>query len=195
MALLVGKKAPFFKSIAVFSGEFEEISLDDYRGQYVILFFYPLDFTFVCPTELHAFQERLADFNQLGTTVLACSIDSQFSHKAWLDTPREKGGIRGIEYGLIADLGGKIAEDYGVLHEEDRVAYRGLFLIDQEGIIRHQSVNDLPLGRNIGETLRILEALQHVELHGEVCPANWTKAGDGIKTTLESVGEYLQKNA
>eukprot|EP01099_Mayorella_cantabrigiensis_P004485 TRINITY_DN3379_c0_g1_i2.p1 TRINITY_DN3379_c0_g1~~TRINITY_DN3379_c0_g1_i2.p1 ORF type:complete len:119 (-),score=1.35 TRINITY_DN3379_c0_g1_i2:21-377(-) len=112
MALLVGKMAPFFKSVAVFAGEFKDVSLDDYRGQYLVLFFYPLDFTFVCPTELHAFQERLADFNRLGATVLACSVDSQFSHKAWLETPREKGGIKGIEYGLIADVGGKIARDY-----------------------------------------------------------------------------------
>ena len=192
MTLLVGKIAPFFKSIAVFSGEFKNISLDDYKGRYLILFFYPLNFTFVCPTELHAFQERLADFNQLGATLLGCSIDSQFSHKAWLDIPREKGGIKGIEYGLVADVGGKIATDYGVLHEGDRVAYRGLFLIDQQGIIRHQSIYDLPLGRNIGETLRTLEALQHVEKHGEVCPANWTKESSGLNTTLESVGKYLQ---
>lgn len=192
MNLLVGKPAPFFKSTAVFSGEFKEISLDDYKGQYLILFFYPLDFTFVCPTELHAFQERLTDFNQSGATVLACSIDSQYSHKAWLDIPREKGGIKGIEYGLIADVGGKIATDYGVLHEGDKIAYRGLFLIDQKGIIRHLSINDFPLGRNIEETLRILEAIQHVEQHGEVCPANWTKKSSGIKTNLESVGNYLQ---
>ena len=113
MAMFVGKKAPCFKSVAVFSGEFKEISLDDYKGQYVILFFYPLDFTFVCPTELHAFQERLADLNRLGATVLACSIDSQYSHRAWLDTPREKGGIKGVEYGLIADVGTRIARNYG----------------------------------------------------------------------------------
>lgn len=195
MVMFVGKKAPSFKSVAVFSGEFKEISLEDYKGQYVILFFYPLDFTFVCPTELHAFQERLAAFNQLGATVLACSIDSQFSHKAWLDTPREKGGIKGVEYGLISDVGARIARNYGVLDEESGTAYRGLFLIDRDGIVRHQSINDLPLGRNIGETLRILEALQHVEEHGEVCPANWTKESPAIKTNLESVGEYLQKTA
>ena len=195
MELLVGSKAPFFKSVAVFSEEFKDISLDDYKGKYVILFFYPLDFTFVCPTELHAFQERLSDFHCLGADVLACSIDSQFSHKAWLDTPREKGGIKGVEYGLIADVGGRIAKNYGVLHEESAIAYRGLFIIDRDGIVRHQSVNDLSLGRNVGETLRILEALKHVEEHGEVCPANWTKERPAIKTNLESVGEYLQKTA
>lgn len=193
--MFVGKKSPFFKSVAVFSGEFKDISLDDYKGQYVILFFYPLDFTFVCPTELHAFQERLADFNRLGATVLACSVDSQFTHKAWLETPREKGGVQGIKYGLIADVGGNIARNYGVLNEENDIAYRGLFLIDRDGIVRHQSINDLPLGRNIGEILRILEALQHVEEHGEVCPANWTKDSPAIKANLESVGEYLQKIA
>jgi len=194
MALLIGKKAPFFKSIAVFSGNFKDVCLDDYNGQYLVLFFYPLDFTFVCPTELHAFQARLEDFNRLGATVLACSIDSQFSHKAWLETPREKGGIKGVEYGLLSDVGGKIARDYDVLNEENGIAYRGLFLIDRDSIIRHQSVNDLPLGRNIAETLRMLEALQHVELHGEVCPANWTPERKGIKATLESVGEYLQQS-
>ena len=195
MALLVGKKAPFFKTVAVFSGNFKDVSIDDYKGQYLVLFFYPLDFTFVCPTELHAFQERLEDFNRLGATVLACSIDSQFSHKAWLETPREKGGIKGIEYGLLSDVGGKIAKSYGVLSEEDGIAYRGLFLIDRDSIIRHQSINDLPLGRNIAETLRMLEALQHVELNGEVCPANWTTESKGIKATLESVGEYLQQSS
>lgn len=195
MALLVGKKAPFFKTVAVFSGNFKDVSIDDYKGQYLVLFFYPLDFTFVCPTELHAFQERLEDFNRLGATVLACSIDSQFSHKAWLETPREKGGIKGIEYGLLSDVGGKIAKSYDVLNEEDGIAYRGLFLVDRDSIIRHQSINDLPLGRNIAETLRMLEALQHVELNGEVCPANWTTESKGIKATLESVGEYLQQSS
>lgn len=194
MALLIGKKAPFFKSVAVFSGNFKDVCLDDYTGQYLVLFFYPLDFTFVCPTELHAFQERLEDFNRLEATVLACSIDSQFSHKAWLETPPEKGGIKGVEYGLLSDVGGKIARDYNVLNEESGIAYRGLFLIDRDSIIRHQSINDLPLGRNIAETLRMLEALQHVELHGEVCPANWTPERKGIKATLESVGEYLQQS-
>ena len=192
MTLLVGKKAPFFKSVAVFSGDFKDVSLEDYKNQYLILFFYPLDFTFVCPTELHAFQERLEDFNRLGANILACSVDSQFSHKAWLDTPREKGGVKGVKYGLLSDVGGKIARDYDVLNEESGIAYRGLFIIDRETIIRHQSINDLPLGRNIPETLRMIEALQHVERHGEVCPANWSE-GKGIKPTLESVGEYLQK--
>ncbi len=188
--VLVGKTAPSFKVTAVFKGEFKEISLEDYRGKYVVLFFYPLDFTFVCPTELHAFQEKLNEFEKLNTIVLGCSVDSQFSHKAWLSTPKEKGGIQGIEYGLIADLGGKVAKDYDVLNDEN-IAYRGLFLIDQQGVVRHQLVNDLPLGRSVTETLRVLEALQHVETHGEVCPADWNKNQAAIKPTLEGVSSYL----
>lgn len=188
--VLVGKTAPNFKVIAVFKGEFKEISLEDYRGKYVILFFYPLDFTFVCPTELHAFQEKLTEFEKLNTIVLGCSVDSQFSHKAWLSTPKEKGGIQGIEYGLIADLGGKVAKDYDVLSDEN-IAYRGLFLIDQQGVVRHQLVNDLPLGRSVTEALRVLEALQHVEKHGEVCPADWNKNQSAINPTLASVSSYL----
>lgn len=192
MSTLVGKKAPLFKATAVFSGEFKQINLEDYVNQYVVLFFYPLDFTFVCPTELHAFQEKLQDFIKLGATVLACSVDSHFTHRAWLETPKEKGGIQGVKYGLIADIGGKIAEDYGVLNEE-KIAYRGLFLIDQKGIVRHQVVNDLPLGRSVIETIRMLEALHHVEKHGEVCPADWNKTQSAIHPTQESVASYLQR--
>lgn len=193
MAVLVGKKAPNFKAKAVFSNEIKDIKLDDYLGKYVVLFFYPLDFTFVCPTELHAFQERLEDFKKLNAVVLGCSVDSHFSHKAWLDTPKDKGGIQGIQYGIISDLGGKIAKEYDVLADED-IAYRGLFLIDKEGIVRHQLVNDLPLGRSVEEALRMLEALQHVEKHGEVCPANWNKDKAAMKPTHEGVSDYLKKH-
>jgi peroxiredoxin (alkyl hydroperoxide reductase subunit C) len=192
MLSLIGQKAPHFKANAVFGNTFREISLEDYKGKYVVLFFYPLDFTFVCPTELHAFQENYAAFKALGAEVLACSIDSQFCHLAWLDTPKEQGGIQGIEYGLIADLGGKIAEQFGVL-STGGVAYRGLFLMDKEGIIRHMLVNDLPLGRSVPEAVRTLEALQHVETAGEVCPANWTKGSQAINTNKDSVGNYLGK--
>jgi peroxiredoxin (alkyl hydroperoxide reductase subunit C) len=192
MSVLVGKKAPNFKSTAVFKEEFREISLEDYAGKYVILFFYPLDFTFVCPTELHAFQEKLSEIEKLNAVVLGCSIDSQFSHRAWLATPKEKGGIKGVEYGLIADIGGKIAKDYDVLSDQN-IAYRGLFLIDQHGVVRHQLVNDLPLGRSIGEAIRVLEALQHVEKYGEVCPADWDREKSAIHPTLESVSLYLEK--
>ena len=192
MAVLVGKEAPPFKATAVFSGEFKTISLEDYKGHYVVLFFYPLDFTFVCPTELHAFQERLEDFKSLGVTVLACSVDSHFTHRAWLETPKSKGGIQGVEYGLISDIGGKIAKDYDVLSEEN-IAYRGLFLIDKEGIVRHQVVNDLPLGRSVLETLRMVEALQHIEQNGEVCPADWNKSKPAIVANQESLSLYLMR--
>jgi peroxiredoxin (alkyl hydroperoxide reductase subunit C) len=192
MSVLVGKKAPSFKSTAVFSGEFKTIHLEDYQGKYVVLFFYPLDFTFVCPTELHAFQEKLEEFNKLGAVVLACSVDSAYTHKAWLETPKEKGGIQGIKYGIISDMGGKIAKDYDVLNE-DGIAYRGLFLIDQKSIVRHQVVNDLTLGRSVTESIRMLEALQHVETYGEVCPADWNKKQPAITTSQESVGNYLSR--
>lgn len=192
MSARIGQKAPDFKATTVFGKSFKEISLEDYKGKYVVLFFYPLDFTFVCPTELHAFQEHYTAFKNAGAEVLACSVDSPYCHQAWLETPKEKGGIAGIEYGLIADIGGKIAEQFGVL-SPGGVAYRGLFLMDKEGIIRHMLINDLPLGRSVPEALRTLEALQHVETVGEVCPANWTKGADAINTTAESVGGYLKK--
>ena len=193
MSVLVGQPAPLFKAQSVTSGTFKEISLENYRGKYVILFFYPLDFTFVCPTELHAFQDHLAEFEKRNAVVLGCSVDSHFSHKAWLETPKEKGGIEGITYPIISDLGGKIAAQYDVLHK-DGIAYRGLFLIDKEGIVRHQVVNDLPLGRNVAEALRMLEALQHVEEHGEVCPANWQKDKAALKATAEGVSDYFKKH-
>jgi len=190
MSVLVGKEAPNFKAKCALNQQCQTMELKDYRGKYVILFFYPLDFTFVCPTELHAFQERLEDFSKHNCVVLGCSVDSYFSHNAWLNTPKEKGGIAGITYGLIADLGGHIAKSYDVMHA-DEVAYRGLFLIDREGVVRHQVVNDLPLGRNVEEALRMLLALQHTEEHGEVCPANWKKGGRAITTTTESVANHL----
>lgn len=192
MAVLVGKEAPDFNATAVFGNDFKEIKLSDFRGKYTLLFFYPLDFTFVCPTELHAFQEKLAEFKERDVEVLGCSIDSQFSHLAWLNTPKAKGGIEGIQYGLIADVGGNVAREYDVL-SEGNVAFRGLFLIDKEGKVRHQVVNDLPLGRSVEEAIRMVDALQHHEKHGEVCPANWNKGGEAIQTTQESVGNYLAK--
>jgi peroxiredoxin (alkyl hydroperoxide reductase subunit C) len=192
MSVLVGRPAPEFKTTAVYGKDFKEVRLSDFRGKYVVLFFYPLDFTFVCPTELVAFQDKLGEFKERGVEVLGCSVDSQFSHLAWVNTPRAKGGIEGVQYGLLADIGGNIARAYDVL-SEGQVAYRGTFLIDQKGIVRHQVVNDLPLGRSIEEALRMVDALQHNEKHGEVCPANWHKGGEAIKTTAESVGKYLGK--
>jgi peroxiredoxin (alkyl hydroperoxide reductase subunit C) len=194
MSVLTGRQAPNFKADAVVEGEFTEISLSDFRGKKsVVLFFYPLDFTFVCPTELHAFQEKLAEFAKRDVEVLACSIDSKFSHFAWLSTPKDKGGIEGVKYPLISDIHRTIARDYDVL-SDDGVAFRGLFLIDKQGIVRHQLVNDLPLGRSVDEVIRLVDALQHVEKHGEVCPANWSKGQDAMKATKEGVSSYLAKH-
>ncbi len=192
MSVLVGNKAPNFKVKSVTKNQIQDIELEQYRGKYVLLFFYPLDFTFVCPTELHAFQESLNEFESNDCVVLGCSVDSHFSHLAWLNTPKNQGGIQGIEYPLLSDLGGHIAKDYDVF-SDDQVAYRGLFLIDKEGTVRHQVVNDLPLGRSVSEALRTLQALQHVEQHGEVCPANWSKGDTAIEATSESVANYLSR--
>lgn len=194
MSVLVGKHAPDFKAKAAFGHEVKTISLSDYQNKYVVLFFYPLDFTFVCPTEMHAFQDKLDELKKRNVELLGCSVDSEYSHLAWLNTPKEQGGIKGIQYGIISDLGGKIARDYDVL-TDGNVAYRAVFLIDPNGVVRHQVVNDLPLGRNVDEVVRMVDALQHVEQHGEVCPANWAKGKDAIKATHESVSKYLASNS
>ena len=193
MTVLVGKHAPDFKAKVVFGNETKTISLSDYKNKYVVLFFYPLDFTFVCPTEMHAFQEKLSEFKSRNVELLGCSVDSDHAHIAWLNTPKDKGGIQGIEYGIISDLGGQIAKDYDVL-SDGNVAYRAVFLIDKSGIVRHQLVNDLPLGRSVEEVLRTVDALQHVEQNGEVCPANWMKGKTAMKATRESVSTYLTQN-
>ena len=194
MAVLVGKQAPDFKTKAVQgSNVIDEFTLSQFKGKYVVLFFYPLDFTFVCPTELHAFQEKLAAFEERNAQVLGCSVDSWFSHVAWLDTPRQKGGIQGVSYPIISDFNKTISRDYDVLVEDLGASYRGLFLIDQEGIVRHQLVNDLPLGRNVDEALRILDALQFHEKHGEVCPANWQEGAESMRPNKEGLEQYFQK--
>ena len=193
MSVLVTKEAPDFKAQGVMpNGSFKEISLADFRGKYVLLFFYPLDFTFVCPTEIIAFSEAIGQFEALGVEVLGCSVDSQFSHLAWRNTPRKQGGIGEIKYPLIADLDKSIAEAYDVLLP-DGIALRGLFLIDREGIVRHQVVNDLPLGRSVEEALRMVQALQFVEEHGEVCPANWHEGEATIKPDPEGSREFFGK--
>ena len=193
MGVLVGRQAPHFKAEAVTKTEFGEIQLADYKDKKnVVLFFYPLDFTFVCPTELHAFQEKLAEFHKRDTEVLGCSVDSKFSHFAWLNTPKAKGGIEGVSYPLLSDLNKTIARDYDVL-SDGGVAFRGLFLIDKKGVVRHQVVNDLPLGRSVDEALRMVDSLLHHEKHGEVCPANWSAGKEAIQATKESVGAYLAK--
>jgi alkyl hydroperoxide reductase subunit AhpC len=178
MSTLVQKPAPDFKATAVVNGQFKEINLSAYRGEkYVVVYFYPLDFTFVCPTEIIAFNDKVKEFDKRNAIILGISVDSQYTHLAWINTPRKQGGLGGLDYPLVSDLTKKIAADYGVLTADGAVALRGLFLIDRDGIVRHELVNDLPIGRSVDEALRVLDALQHFEVHGEVCPANW-HAGD-----------------
>ena len=174
MTIRVGQQAPDFTATAVFDQEFQKIQLSQYRGKYVVLFFYPLDFTFVCPTEITAFSDRYEEFSSKDTEVLGVSVDSEYSHLAWLQTDREAGGLGDIAYPLVSDLNKTIAKDYNVLDEEAGVAVRGLFIIDPDGAIMHATVNNLPVGRNVDETLRVLQAFQHIRNNpDEVCPADW----------------------
>jgi alkyl hydroperoxide reductase subunit AhpC len=194
MPAQVQKEAPDFSATAVVNEDFKQIKLSEYRGKYVVLFFYPLDFTFVCPTEIVAFSDRIKDFHDRGAEVLGCSIDSQFSHLAWIQTPREKGGLGGLTYPLVADLTKKISADYGVLLDGG-IALRGLFILDQKGVVRAITIHDLPLGRSVDEALRVLDALQHFEKHGEVCPADWKKGGATIKPGVKESKAYFEKAA
>jgi peroxiredoxin (alkyl hydroperoxide reductase subunit C) len=198
MSVLVGKKAPEFTAAAVLGcGSI----IDDYKfsertqGKYVAVVFYPLDFTFVCPTELVALDHRLDELKSRGVEVLAVSVDSQFTHAAWRNTPVEKGGIGPVRYTMIADVSHEISKAYDVEHADAHVAYRGTFLIDKNGMVRHQVVNDLPLGRNMDELIRMVDALQFNEEHGEVCPAGWNKGAKGMKADAEGVASYLAENA
>ncbi len=195
MSSLVTKEAPDFTAQAVMPDNTikEDFSLSALRGKYIVLFFYPLDFTFVCPTEIIAFNRKLDEFKQRGVEVVGVSVDSQFSHFAWKNTKPEDGGIGNIQFPLVADLSKNIARDYGVLFGEE-IALRGLFLIDKEGIVRHCVINDLPLGRNVDETLRMVDALQFFEANGEVCPANWRKGDDGMDPSADGVASYLAKH-
>lgn len=211
MSVLVGKKAPQFKSAAVVDGEniVEGFSLDQYLGKkYVVFFFYPADFTFVCPSEIISFQDYIKEFDSRNTAVVGCSVDSQFSHWKWLQTEQNNGGIKGVKYPLVSDFTKTISHNYDVLggdfmYNEDGemafegapMAYRGLFLIDKGGIVRHQIVNDFPLGRNVEEVIRMVDALQYTEKHGEVCPANWRKGDKGMTASQEGVAEYLGKKS
>lgn len=192
MLTLVTQPAPDFRATAVMpDNTFKEITLSEYRGRYVVLFFYPLDFSFVCPSEIVAFNHSLAEFKKRNTDVIGVSVDSQYTHYAWKNTPRNKGGIGDIQFPLVADLTKKITEDYGILF--NGVALRGLFLIDTEGIVRHAVINDLPLGRNIEEALRMVDALQFFEKNGDVCPANWHRGDKGMKPSAAGVAEYLSE--
>jgi peroxiredoxin (alkyl hydroperoxide reductase subunit C) len=196
MSVHVTKPAPDFTATAVMPDNSfnENFTLSGYKGKYVVLFFYPLDFTFVCPSEIIAFNDKLGEFHARNCEVIGVSVDSHFSHWAWKNTPVNKGGIGNIQYPLVADITKNIARDYGVLFNE-AIALRGLFIIDKEGIVRHALVNDLPLGRSVDEALRVLDALQFTEEFGEVCPANWSKGKEGMKPNAEGVAEYLAKHA
>ncbi|HBS87413.1 MAG: alkyl hydroperoxide reductase [Bacteroidetes bacterium GWF2_38_335] len=207
---LVGKKAPLFSAKAVVNGHeiVDNFSLEQFIGKkHVVFFFYPLDFTFVCPTEIIAFQKKIDEFEKRNVAVVGCSVDSEFSHWAWLNTEQKAGGIKGVKFPLVADLSKTISENYDVLageHEYNEigescfngapVAYRGLFLIDKQGIVRHQVINDLPLGRSVDEAIRMVDALQHFEEHGEVCPANWHKGDDAMNASAEGVSKYLSEH-
>lgn len=197
MTILVGKRAPDFSAPAVLAnGEIENFNLHDKISQkYGILFFYPLDFTFVCPSELIALNNRIAEFAERNTVIMGISIDSQFTHNAWRNTPVANGGIGNVEYPLIADVNHQICQAYGVEHPTAHVALRAAFIIDKQGIVRSQIVNDLPLGRNVDELIRLIDALEFHEKHGEVCPANWTKGKTGIKPTTEGIAQYLSDQA
>ena len=194
MCLLVTKEAPDFTAKAVMpDNSIAELKLSSYRGKYVLLFFYPLDFTFVCPTEIIAFDKALDKFKAKGVEVIGCSIDSHFTHLAWKNTPRNQGGIGNVQYPLVADLDKSISRNYQVLLDSG-IALRGLFLIDKAGVVRHAVINDLPLGRSVDEALRVVEALQYHEQHGEVCPANWKPGEEAMKPDQKGVAEYLAKH-
>lgn len=191
----IGKPAPVFRGQAVVNGSFKEISLSDYKGKYVVLFFYPLDFTFVCPTEIIAFSDRAEEFRKIGVELIACSADSHFSHLAWTNVPRKQGGLGDMNIPLLADKSGKISRDYGVYIEDEGITFRGLFIIDTKGNLRQITINDLPVGRSVDETLRLVQAFQFTDEHGEVCPANWRPGKDTIKPSTDASKEYFNKAA
>jgi peroxiredoxin (alkyl hydroperoxide reductase subunit C) len=195
MALLVTQPAPDFTATAVMPDNSfkEDFSLSGLKGKYVLLFFYPLDFTFVCPSEILAFNRQIDDFKAKNCAVLGISVDSIYTHLAWKNTPVDQGGIGPIQFPLVSDISKSISNDYGVLLE-DGISLRGLFLIDKDGVIRHELVNDLPLGRNVDEALRVIDALQFFEEHGDVCPANWRPGDEAMKPTAEGVADYLSKH-
>ncbi len=190
---IVQNEAPDFNAQAVMEdGSIKELKLSDYRGKYVVLFFYPLDFTFVCPTEIIALSDRAEEFEVRNAQIIGVSVDSHFSHIAWRNTPRKKGGIGEVSYPLVSDLDKSISRSYGVLVEKPGIALRGLFIINREGKLRHITINDLPLGRNVDEVLRVLDAIQFNEKYGEVCPVNWQKGEEGMKPNQAGLEQYAQ---
>jgi len=193
MGLQPTMQAPHFQGPAVVDGVFKDISLDDYKGKYLVLFFYPLDFTFVCPTEIIAFSDRVKEFRKIGCEVVACSTDSQFSHLAWCERPRKKGGLGEMDIPLLADKSMAISRAYGVLKEEDGISFRGLFIIDPEQKLRQITINDLPVGRSVDETLRLVEAFQFTDEHGEVCPAGWKPGDATMKADPKGSQKYFNE--
>jgi peroxiredoxin (alkyl hydroperoxide reductase subunit C) len=191
----VGKPAPGFTAAAVVGTDIKKVSLSDYKGKYVVLLFYPLDFTFVCPTEIIAFSERIAEFKKLNCEVIALSVDSEYSHLAWVNTPRKQGGLGQVGYPLVADLTKQISKDYDVLIEEEGHTLRGLFIIDSKGILRQITKNDTPVGRSVDETLRLVQAFQFVDEHGgEACPVNWKPGQSSIHADPNKSKDYFSKN-
>ncbi|KTG41714.1 hypothetical protein cypCar_00024396 [Cyprinus carpio] len=190
----IGKPAPDFTAKAVMpDGQFKDLSLSEYKGKYVVLFFYPLDFTFVCPTEIIAFSDAVEEFRKINCEVIGASVDSHFCHLAWINTPRKQGGLGHMNVPLVADSLRSISQDYGVLKEDEGIAYRGLFIIDDKGILRQITINDLPVGRSIDETLRLVQAFQFTDKHGEVCPAGWKPGKDTIKPDVQQSKDYFSK--
>jgi len=189
----IGAPAPAFSAQALVNGEFKQVSLSDYKGKYVVLFFYPLDFTFVCPTEIIAFSEAAQQFQKIGCEVIAASTDSVFSHLAWTNTERKQGGLGEMKIPILADTNHKISKAYGCLKEDDGIAFRGLYIIDNNGILRQITINDLPVGRSVEETLRLVQAFQFVDKNGEVCPAGWKPGSDTMKADPKGSKEYFKK--
>jgi len=189
----IGKPAPAFTAEAVVDGEFKQVSLSDYKGKYLVFFFYPLDFTFVCPTEIIAFSDRVKEFRDIGAEVVGASVDSHFTHLAWIKTPRKEGGLGKMQIPLVSDLTKEISRNYGVLLEDQGITLRGLFIIDPKGIVRQITINDLPVGRDVDETLRLVQAFQFVEKNGEVCPAGWKPGKDTIIPNPNDKVKYFQK--
>jgi len=192
-ALKIQKPAPRFSGTAVVDGQFKEISLDDYKGKYLVFFFYPLDFTFVCPTEIIAFSDRVDEFRKIDCEIVAASTDSHFSHLAWVNTPRKQGGLGKMDIPLLADKTGDIAKAYGVYKDDDGIAYRGLFIVDNKQNLRQITINDLPVGRSVDETLRLVQAFQFTDKYGEVCPAGWKPGQKTIKPSVDQSKEFFQE--
>lgn len=191
---MIGKKAPRFSCQAAIQDSIkDEVCLENYEGKYKVIFFYPQDFTFVCPTELHAFQDKLSEFEKRNVQVIGCSVDSPLTHEKWLQTPKAQGGIQGITYPLLADISKQICRDYGVLDEQSGVAFRGVFILDKDNTVQSLTVNNMSLGRNIDEILRIIDALQFAENHGQVCPANWNNGDKAMDANEEGVRAYFKE--